>query len=203
MRPAVFFDRDDTLMRASDLPPPPPPGAPGDVVDPDLVELLPGAGEAVWRLKQAGFAIVVVSNQGCVARGSGTIETVHAVNAQLETLLSAHAAWLGAARASDADDLDRGRGMIDAFYFCPYHPKGNLPAYTREHPWRKPQPGMILAARDEHDLDLSRSWLIGDAARDIDAGVAAGIDASRCLRIGPEGSHPDVLSAAWTVLQTH
>jgi D-glycero-D-manno-heptose 1,7-bisphosphate phosphatase len=200
MKPAVFLDRDDTLMRANDLPPPPPPGAPGDVVDPDLVELLPGAAEAVWRLKSAGFAIVVVSNQGCVARGAATTQRVDEVNAQLERLLSAHAAWFGSARGSDGDALDHSRGMIDAFYYCPYHPKGTVPEFTREHPHRKPQPGMILAARNDLKLDLARSWLIGDAARDIEAGIAAGIDAERCLRIGPDGPFPDVLSAAWAIL---
>jgi histidinol phosphatase-like enzyme len=59
---------------------------------------------------------------------------------------------------------------------------------------------MILQAAKDHDLDLARSWLIGDAARDIDAGLAAGLDASRCLRIGPTDPFPDALAAAHHIL---
>lgn len=188
-------------MRANDLPPPAPPGAPGDVVNPDLVELLPGAGEACARLKAAGYALIVVSNQGCVARGAATEDKVREVNAALERLLSAHASWLLAERGSGEDELERSRHIIEAFYFCPYHPRGTVPAYTREHPWRKPAPGMILAAAEERGLDLSRSWLIGDAARDIEAGASAGIHPDRLIRVGPEGQASDVLSAAWMILQ--
>jgi D-glycero-D-manno-heptose 1,7-bisphosphate phosphatase len=164
MRPAVFLDRDDTLMEANSLPAPPPPAAPGDVVDPELVRLLPGAREACELLKRAGYLLVVVSNQGVVARGGATTAQVDAVNARLASLL--------------------GDGVIDACYYCPFHPRGNVPAFTMEHPWRKPSPGMILAATEDLSLDLSRSWLIGDAERDIEAGVAAGIDRRRCLRTG-------------------
>jgi D-glycero-D-manno-heptose 1,7-bisphosphate phosphatase len=187
-------------MRANDLPPPAPPAAPGDVVDPDLVELLPGAGEACARLKAAGFVLVVVSNQGCVARGAATLETVRVVNEQLQRLLAAHAAWFLSNRGSGEDELDRVRSIIDAFYVCPFHPKGTVPEFTREHPWRKPSPGMFLAAAREHDLDLSRSWLIGDAARDIEAALAAGIAPERAIRVG--GALGSVLDAAAHILAT-
>ncbi len=165
MRPAVFLDRDDTLMEANSLPAPAPPAAPGDVVDPALVRLLPGAREACEHLRRAGYLLVVVSNQGVVARGGATTAQVDAVNARLSQLL--------------------GVGVIDAFYYCPFHPCGRVAAFTMEHPWRKPSPGMILAATEDLGLDLARSWVIGDAERDIQAGIAAGIDPSRCLRIGP------------------
>lgn len=165
MRPAVFLDRDDTLMEANSLPAPAPPAAPGDVIDPALVRLLPGAREACEQLKRAGYLLVVVSNQGVVARGGATTAQVDAVNTRLSQLL--------------------GVGVIDAFYYCPFHPRGSVAAFTMEHPWRKPSPGMILAATEDLGLDLARSWVIGDAERDIQAGIAAGIDPSRCLRIGP------------------
>jgi len=176
----VFLDRDDTLMEAKSLPAPPPPAALGDVVDPALVKLLPGAQDACWRLKDAGFALIVVSNQGVVARGGATMDQVHRVNRKLVELL--------------------GDGLIDAFYFCPFHPKGHIPEFAIEHPWHKPRPGMILAAAAEMDLDLSASWLIGDAPRDIAAGVAAGIDAARCLRI--EGEVSGIAAAAQTVVNS-
>jgi len=178
MRKAVFLDRDDTLMEANSLPAPPPPAAPGDVVDPALVRLLPNAAETCQRLKRAGYLLIVVTNQGVVARGGATIEQAHAVNSRLSDLL--------------------GAGTIDTFYCCPFHPKGIVPEFTREHPWRKPAPGMILAAVSQFDLSLEQSWLIGDAERDIAAGVAAGISAGRCLMLGRDV--PDLASAADRIL---
>ncbi len=171
MRPAIFLDRDDTLMEANSLPPPPHPAAPGDVIDPTLVRLLPGAREACIKLKAAGFTLIVISNQGVVARGGATLAQVHTINARLHQLLP----------------------ELDAFYFCPYHPKGNIPEFTKTHPWQKPAPGMLLAAAAELDLDLKSSWLVGDAQRDIDAGLAAGLPKSRCILLDQSST---LLSAA-------
>jgi histidinol-phosphate phosphatase family protein len=158
-RPVIFLDRDDTLIEANSLPPPPPPAARGDITDPAQVRLLPHAVESCRRLKRAGFLLIVVSNQGTVARGGAPISTIHAVNRRVHELLP----------------------DIDAFYFCPFHPKGAVPGFTREHPWRKPAPGMLLAAAAEFQIDLANSWLIGDADRDIHAGRAAGLPHSHCL----------------------
>ncbi len=177
VRPAVFLDRDDTLVACNDLPAPPAPAARGDLVDPALVRLLPGVREGCRRLAGAGYALVVVSNQGCVARGGATVERVHEVNARVNELLG---------------------GLIERFYFCPYHPRGVVPEFTREHPWRKPAPGMVLAAARDLGLDLARSWLIGDAARDVEAGLAAGIGAGRCVLIGRD--EPDFAAAASRVV---
>lgn len=179
MHPAVFLDRDDTLIEANSLPPPPPPAAPGDLVDPALVRLLPGVHTACTRLHAAGFKLVVISNQGVVARGGLTVAGVERVNDAVRHLLP---------------------GLINAIYFCPYHPRGTVELYAREHPWRKPNPGMILAARDELDIDLARSWLVGDAARDIEAGIAAGIAEDHCLHIGAGRPLPGMLAAAGAIL---
>lgn len=164
-------------MMARALPTPPPPCAPGDVVDANLVRVLPGALDACRRLKDAGFALVVVSNQGVVARGGAGIDDVRAVNRALDRALG---------------------GTIDAWYFCPFHPKGHVPEFTREHPWRKPGEGMIVAAAIELSIDLSESWLVGDAERDVEAGLAAGIEPARCLLIGRDV--PDMTAAAARVL---
>lgn len=144
-----------------------------------MVRLLPGAREACAMLRGCGLALVVVSNQGVIARGGATEDIVRAVNARLNELLD---------------------GAIDAFYFCPFHPRGNVPSFTREHPWRKPAPGMILAAAAELGLDLGRSWLIGDASRDVEACLAAGLPPAHCLHIGPGMRLPTVLDAARVVL---
>lgn len=184
VKPAVFLDRDDTLIACNELPPAPPPAAPGDLCDPDLVRLLPGVADALRQLRSAGFTLVVVTNQGGVARGGLTLERVEEINRRVSSLL----------RAAD------GSALIERFYFCPFHPRGNVAAYTREHPWRKPAPGMLLAARDELDLDLTASWMIGDAARDVEAGLNAGLRPERCLRIGPEQTLRDVAAAVRVVL---
>lgn len=187
MQPAVFLDRDDTLIFNTTLPAPanPPAGwKPGDLYDPARVELMPGALEACRSLKAAGFPLVIVTNQGCVARGSATLDQVEAVNARVRQLLVS----------------ESGEPLIDGVYFVPYHPKGSVPEFTREHPWRKPQPGMLLQAAEDHGLDLGSSWMIGDMPRDCEAGVNAGLPAGRCLLCGPEGEHATVLEAAKVVL---
>jgi len=178
-RPAVFLDRDDTLIRCRGL------TADGDLGDPDLVELLPGAVQAIDQLHEAGLVLVVVSNQGGVARGKYTLDDVRRVNERVNELVA---------------------GRIEAFYVCPWHPQGVVPQFTREHPWRKPQPGMLLQAAQDHSLDLARSWLIGDASRDIEAGLAAGC---RTVLVGadfaPQGlltaTAPDLPAAARLILQ--
>ncbi|MCE7973346.1 MAG: HAD-IIIA family hydrolase [Leptolyngbya sp. PLA1] len=183
MRPAVFLDRDDTLIECRRLPTPAPPAKAGDLTDPALVRLLPGVAEGLTLLAGAGFALVVISNQGVVARGGATCERVEEINR----------------RVSEAV-VRAGGPRIDAFYFCPYHPQGGPGEFSREHPWRKPAPGMIVAASEELGLDLARSWLIGDVERDIEAGVAAGLRASRCLLIGEDRKLPDLQAAAEVVV---
>lgn len=156
-RPGVFLDRDDTLIHCSDVTPD------GDLGDPALVRLLPGAEQAVGRLKEAGFALVVVTNQGGVARGKYGLGDVDRVHDRINALLG---------------------GRIDAFRVCPFHPKGTVSEFAREHPWRKPSPGMLLDAARALGLDLARSWLVGDKDRDCEAGRAAGC---RTVLVDPLG----------------
>lgn len=182
MHGAVFLDRDDTLIECRRLPAPQPPARPGDVVDPSHVRLLPGVPEALGRLAAIGLRLVVVSNQGVVARGGATTRRVEEINERVRALV-----------------LEGGGPRIDAFYYCPFHPEGAVPEFTREHPWRKPGPGMVLAAAAELGLDLARSWLVGDAERDVEAGVRAGLARERCLRVG-DGATLDDLSAAADVI---
>jgi len=162
-RAAVFLDRDDTLIACNELPPPREPGAKGDLVDPALVRLLPGVLEACRELADAGFTLVVVSNQGGVARGIATPGIVERVNDALRARL--HMPTL-------------------PVYYTPFHPKGRVPYFTHEHAWRKPAGGMITTASEELSLDLGKSWMIGDADRDIEAGVNAGLGPERCLKVG-------------------
>lgn len=140
-RPAVFLDRDGVLNRKMPE---------GDYVKrPEELEILPGAGRAIERLRAAGFVVLVVTNQRGVARGLMSPEDLFAVT---ETL------WAGLAADGQAPDGQ---------YAC-LHDKADRCGC------RKPAPGMLLAAADERGLDLGRSWMVGDRESDIAAGVAAG-----------------------------
>lgn len=150
MEPAVFLDRDNTLI-AND----------GDLGEPDSVRLLDGVAAGLKALREAGYRLVVVTNQGGVARGRFTEEDVDAVHQRIALLVDAQANALG---------------LIDRFYYCPYHPEATVAEYKRDHPWRKPHPGMILQAARDMGLDLSASWMIGDQERDVLAGRAAGCE---------------------------
>lgn len=154
MKHAVFLDRDNTLI-AND----------GDLGDPALVQLLPGVQKALTTLAQAGWQLVVVTNQGGVARGHYEESDVDRVHDRVQELL--------------------GPDALASFYACPWHPEGKAGPYRREHPWRKPAPGMLLAAAADHAIDLQASWMIGDAERDIEAGRAAGC---ATIRLAPSGS---------------
>src|SRR5436190_392534 len=146
-RPAIFFDRDNTLV-VSD----------GYLGDPAKVQLVEGAADAIARARRLGYAVVVFSNQSGVARGLFSEEDVQAVNRRMDELLVAENAG----------------AVIDRHEFCPFHPEGTIDVYARESDRRKPKPGMILAAAEKLALDLARSWVVGDAGRDIEAGKAAG-----------------------------
>ncbi len=146
-RPAVFFDRDNTLI-VND----------GYLGDPDGVVLVEGAAELVARVRQLGYAAVTFSNQSGVARGMFTEQDVHRVNSRLDEMLLDHDA----------------RAIIDRHEFCPHHPEAMVPRYRQVSEFRKPSPGMIYQAARQLGLDLGRSWVVGDAPRDIEAGRAAG-----------------------------
>lgn len=138
-RRAVFLDRDGVLNRAviKDGKPYPPAGV-------DEVEIPPGTVEALQRLKDAGFVLIVVSNQPDVARGVTPKATVEAINDHLAKHMP-----------------------IDRFTMC-YHDSGD------GCDCRKPAPGMLLAGAQEFDVDLASSYMVGDRWKDIEAGQRAG-----------------------------
>ncbi len=142
---AIFLDRDDTIIEDT-----------GYINDPDQVKLLEGVPEAMSSLKTMGYKLVVVSNQSGVARGLVTEEALGRIHKRLEQLL-----------AEKGVSLDR-------IYYCPYHPDGVIPKYRKESDLRKPNPGMLLAASKDLDIDLAESWMVGNSARDVAAGKRAG-----------------------------
>lgn len=155
-RRAVFLDRDGTLIERYDY-----------LVDEKQVVLLPRTVQALRMLQQRGFLLVVVTNQSAVARGLLTEKQLHVIHRRLEALLNEQGVTL------------------EGVYYCPYHPEGSVEQYRRESDLRKPGPGMLLQAARELDIDLSRSWMVGDDHRDILAGKAAGC---RTILIDPPGS---------------
>lgn len=145
-RPVVFLDRDGVLVRDDGL-----------VTRSEQLELMPGVPEALGLLKAAGFALVVVSNQAVVARGLIPESEVEAINVRLGEMIS-----------------NAGGPGLDAWYFCPHHPKADAPAYREICACRKPAPGMLLRAIEELDLAAARGFMVGDRITDIEAGAAAG-----------------------------
>jgi len=185
LRPAVFLDRDDTINRNADLPREAwGDHTTGDLLNPDYVRLLPGVADALRRLKDAGYAIVIITNQGGVARGGGTVDDIDAVNDEIRNQLEPANYDPASVEPKPLMPVLRST-LIDASYACPHHPTGGIPEFKREHAWRKPNCGMITSAAIELGLDIARSWMVGDKPRDLEAGMAAGIDESRCLRVGP------------------
>jgi D-glycero-D-manno-heptose 1,7-bisphosphate phosphatase len=145
MRPAVFLDRDGTIIEEV-----------GFLIRPDTLQLFPWSADAIRRLNHAGFAVVVITNQSGVARGLLDPATVVATH----ELLSAR--------------LAEGGATIDRYYFCPHHVDAIDDRYRGPCDCRKPAPGLILQATRDLDLDLSRSWMVGDKWLDVACGVAAG-----------------------------
>lgn len=162
---AIFLDQDGTLIEDA-----------GYINNPNQVKLLEGVPEALIELRKLGYLLVVVSNQSGIARGIVTERVLGQVHDRLKELLAQKGTF------------------IDRIYYCPYHPEAAIARYRKESNLRKPQPGMLLAAAKDMDIDLVQSWLIGDAGRDIEAGSRAGcktILASRSLYYqGPEPGQP-------------
>ncbi|UCC22640.1 MAG: HAD family hydrolase [Planctomycetota bacterium] len=142
---AIFLDRDDTLIED-----------PGYINHPDQVKLLDGVPEALIQLKALGYKLVVASNQSGVARGIVTEKVLAQIHDRLKQML----AEKGAA--------------LDRIYYCPYHPDGVVAKYRKESDLRKPNPGMLLTAAKDMDIDLTQSWVIGNSSRDTEAGARVG-----------------------------
>lgn len=144
-RIAVFLDRDGTIIEDKDY-----------LSDPDGVELIPGVAEAIVRLNQRGIRAILVTNQSGVARGYFTVGTVEAIHRRLAELLTGENAFL------------------DSIYFCPHLPHDILPVDRPPCDCRKPETGMVLRARSDHDIDLEKSFFIGDRLTDIELAERVG-----------------------------
>jgi D-glycero-D-manno-heptose 1,7-bisphosphate phosphatase len=132
-RAAVFLDRDGTIIRDVNY-----------IADPARAELMPDAAAAIRRLNEAGWPVIVVTNQSGIARAMFTEREYEAVRRRIEGLLSA------------------GGARVDATYMCPHHPE-----FTGPCACRKPGTLLFQRAATAHDLDLAASWYVGDKLRDL------------------------------------
>lgn len=138
---AIFLDRDGTINVEKDY-----------LINPEDFVLIDGVGTALRRLHDAGYLLIVVTNQSGVARGYFTVAEIDALHSHLQS------------------DLAPFGVQIDAFYLCPHHPDHG----TGPCDCRKGSPGMLLQAAHDYQLDLAASWMIGDKRSDIEAGARAG-----------------------------
>ena len=147
---AVFVDRDGTLNELRDY-----------VRKAEDLTLLPGVPEAVHKLNDAELRVVVVTNQPVIARGETSPAEMRRIHAKLDS------------------ELGAGGAYVDALYFCPHHPDGGFPgevaALKFDCGCRKPKTGLIDRAVDDLNIDLARSWLIGDSTSDMLAARRAGL----------------------------
>jgi D-glycero-D-manno-heptose 1,7-bisphosphate phosphatase len=145
MRPAVFLDRDGTVIEER-----------GYLGRLDLIELFPGSAQAIRLLKDAGYAVVIVTNQAGVARGLFDEAFVQSAHARLDAMLREEGA------------------LVDGYYYCPHHPDGSVDGYSLTCECRKPAPGMVRQAAADLDLDVARSFVVGDKWLDIGLATNAG-----------------------------
>lgn len=142
---AVFLDRDGTINEEV-----------GYLCEVDRLRFIPGVVRALTTLSQAGFKLIVVTNQAGVAKGYYSESAVQVMHAEIAKRLARQGAY------------------IDAFYYCPHHPAATVEQYQLRCGCRKPMPGMILSAAEAYGIDLSQSYMIGDKLSDIEAGRQAG-----------------------------
>jgi D-glycero-D-manno-heptose 1,7-bisphosphate phosphatase len=146
-RPAVFIDRDGTINEQM-----------GYINDLSRFHLLPGVAEAIRLLNQHNFLAIIVTNQSGVARGYFPIELIHEVHSFM------------------MEFLRRDGANIDAIFFCPHYPGGKVPEYSCECDCRKPGTGLIDQARKSFDIDMSRSYLVGDHSTDLELAYRCNLD---------------------------
>jgi len=153
MRKALFLDRDGVINVDS-----------GYVHKSEDIEFVPCIFDIARLATESGYLLIVVTNQSGIGRGIFSETDFWNLMSWMKNRFSAE------------------NCPLTAIYFCPYHPIHGVGDYRRESPFRKPNPGMILAAQAEWSIDLSKSVLIGDKLSDIDAGFAAGVGTNLLVR---------------------
>jgi D-glycero-D-manno-heptose 1,7-bisphosphate phosphatase len=160
---ALFLDRDGTLIREVNY-----------LCAVEQIEILPGVAQALGLLREAGFKLVMVTNQSVVARGRLSEAGLHEIHAALSAKLGAQGA------------------KLDAIYYCPHHPTEGIGEYRVACACRKPNTGMIDRAAQDLDLDAGRSFVVGDQMIDVELARSVGAVA---ILIGCDGAAADAARA--------
>lgn len=142
---AVFLDRDGVIIENVPY-----------LSKIDQIRILDGAAKAIQLLHDLSFKVIIVTNQSAIARGILTEEKLGSIHKELVSRLQ---------------DLN---AKIDAIYYCPHHPEAKVEKYKQKCSCRKPGPGMIVRAANEHSIDLKHSYMIGDCMEDVEAGLKVG-----------------------------
>lgn len=146
LRPGLFLDRDGVVIEEVHY-----------LHRPADVRLIDGAAEVIGQANVLGFPVILVTNQAGIAHG--------------------HFGWEEFAEVQEKiiDDLADEGAFVNAVFACPHHGDGRAPYDKPDHPWRKPNPGMLVAAAERLPVDLGTSWIVGDRALDLAAGKGAGL----------------------------
>ena len=178
---AIFLDRDgviNEIVYHKDM---------GIVDSPFTVEqfkLLPDVGKAIKKFHDLGFKVILVSNQPGIAKDHHNLDTLEKIKTKMR------------------NELAKKGAKLDAEYYCLHHPEAKIEKYKEICNCRKPKPGMMLKAAKDHDIDISKSWMIGDGINDIQAGKAAGLKTifigrlkcDICKFLDEEDAKPDFIS---------
>ncbi|AHG19179.1 D,D-heptose 1,7-bisphosphate phosphatase [Chania multitudinisentens RB-25] len=168
--PAIFLDRDGTINVDH-----------GYVHEIDDFQFIDGVIDACRELKNMGFALVLVTNQSGIARGKFSEDQFMRLTEWMD--------WSLADR-----DVD-----LDGIYFCPHHPEAVIEEYRQTCDCRKPQPGMLLQAQKELNIDLAASYMVGDKIEDMQAATAAGIGTKVLVRTGKPVTAEGEKTADWVL----
>jgi D-glycero-D-manno-heptose 1,7-bisphosphate phosphatase len=173
-RAALFLDRDGVIVADTHY-----------LCRVGDMRMIAGAAAAIARCNALGIPVVVVTNQAGIGRGYYDWTAFHAVQGALKAAVAAEGAHL------------------DGVLACAYHAEGRAPLRVDNHPWRKPNPGMIVEAARRMQLDLSRSWIVGDRAHDLAAGAAARLAGGTLLEAdAPERQAAVKLASAQFIVDT-
>ncbi len=172
MNKAFFLDRDGTIIRDT-----------GYVGSPDKLELMPGAAEGIRKMNEAGYLVIVISNQSGVARGYFTLDDMERVNRRLNEMLAEHGAH------------------IDAFYICPHLKNGVISAYAMDCDCRKPNTGLFRRAIADFNLDITRCFACGDRERDVKPLKELGASEKQVVKVYGKDDEPTLSEAFEIVLK--
>lgn len=168
--PAIFLDRDGTINVDH-----------GYIHEIDNFQFIDGVIDAMRELKKMGYALVMVTNQSGIARGIFSEDTFMQLTEWMD--------WSLADR-----DVD-----LDGIYFCPHHPDAVEEEYRQQCDCRKPQPGMLLSAQKELNIDMAASYMVGDKIDDMLAGKAAGVGIKVLVRTGKPVTEEGEKAADWVI----